>query len=96
MTDLYQLELKRLDGEATTLSEYAGKTLLIVNVASRCGLTPQYRGLEALYRKYRPKGPDIEWNFAKFLVGKDGELIARYDPRTAPSELAAEIERALS
>ncbi len=153
MTDLYQTNLQQLDGRETTLGEYAGKALLIVNVASKCGLTPHYEGLEALYRKYGPKGlvvlgfpcnqfgaqepgtpeqiqtfcstkydvtfplfakgdvngpnsqplyrelkgggPDIEWNFAKFLVGRDGKLIKRFDARTAPSELAADIERAL-
>jgi glutathione peroxidase len=153
MTDLYQTKLQRLDGAETTLGEYAGKLLLIVNVASKCGLTPHYEGLQDLYRKYEPRGlvvlgfpcnqfgaqepgtpeqilsfcntkydvtfplfakgdvngpnaqplfralkgsgPDIEWNFAKFLVARDGTLIKRYDPRTAPSDLAADIERAL-
>lgn len=153
MTDLYQTKLQKLDGSETTLGEYAGKVLLIVNVASKCGLTPHYEGLEALHRKYEPRGftvlgfpcnqfgaqepgtpeqiqtfcstkydvtfplfakgdvngpnaqplykelkgsgKDIEWNFAKFLVGRDGTLIKRFDARTAPSDLAADIERAL-
>ena len=156
-TSLYDIELERLGGERTSLREFQGKVLLIVNVASRCGLTPQYEGLEALYRKYAPRGlvvlgvpsnqfagqepgspaeiaafcsttydvtfpllaksdvngpnahplyralkqapagggSDIGWNFAKFLVGRDGRLITRYDPRTTPDQLEADIERAL-
>jgi glutathione peroxidase len=155
---LYDIELERLDGGKTSLREYQGKVLLIVNVASRCGLTPQYEGLEALHRKYGERGltvlgfpsnqfgaqepgtpaqiaefcstkydvtfplfakadvngadeqplyralkqapqgagGDIAWNFAKFLVGRDGQVIARYDPRSTPEQLAADIERALA
>lgn len=154
---LYEIPVVRLDGVSTTLAEYAGKVLLIVNVASACGLTPQYEGLEALYRKYAARGlvvlgfpsnqfgaqepgtpeqirdfcstkydvsfplfakgdvngakaqplyqqlkqaksgggSDISWNFEKFLIDKQGGVIARYAPRTAPDELTADIERAL-
>ncbi|MEQ8934619.1 MAG: glutathione peroxidase [Amphiplicatus sp.] len=56
MTDIYQFEAKRNDGKAEKLSAYEGKPMLIVNVASKCGFTPQYEGLEALYRKYKDKG----------------------------------------
>jgi glutathione peroxidase len=52
----YDIELKTLSGAASSLEEYRGKALLIVNLASRCGLTPQYTGLEALHRKYQAKG----------------------------------------
>ena len=56
MTSIYDFSAKTLDGTNTPLSAYRGKTLLIVNVASKCGFTPQYQGLEALYRKFAAKG----------------------------------------
>ena len=144
-------------GEKKSLGEYAGKVLLIVNVASRCGNTPQYSGLQKLQDKYKDQGfavlgfpcndfggqepgtldeikdfcslkfgvnfelfnkvhakgsttepyttlnktepsGDVSWNFEKFLVGKDGNVIARFQPGIEPSneELVAAIEVALA
>ncbi|QGM97348.1 glutathione peroxidase [Methylocystis parvus] len=56
MTTLYEIDAETIDGETKSLREFEGKTLLVVNVASKCGFTPQYAGLEALYRKYAGKG----------------------------------------
>ena len=161
MTTLYDFTAKTIDGTDTTLRNYAGKTLLVVNVASQCGLTPQYDGLQKLYEQYRarglevlgfpcnqfgaqepgtetqiktfcetrfgvtfplfakldvngaerhplyafltaqptqPDGPgDIQWNFAKFLIDKSGQVVARFSPTVAPAapELMQAIEQAL-
>ena len=54
--NVYEFKAKGIDGKEVSLSDYAGKTLLIVNVASQCGFTPQYEGLEKLYEKYKDKG----------------------------------------
>ena len=160
MTDAFGFSAVDIDGNLQPLSQYAGKVLLIVNVASQCGFTPQYTGLEALWRQYRDRGlvvlgfpcdqfghqepgseaeirnfcslnydvdfplfakvdvnganahplwrwlkeeksgllgiDAIKWNFSKFLVGRDGEVIARYAPAATPASLAADIEAALA
>lgn len=156
---LSELTLTRLDGAALPAADLAGKVVLVVNVASRCGLTPQYAQLVDLHHRYGPrglvvlgapcnqflgqepgsageiaefcsvtygvdfpllekqdvngahrsplfhwlissaagKGADISWNFEKFLVGRDGEVKARFSPRTPPDapEVLAAIEAAL-
>jgi glutathione peroxidase len=155
---IYDFKLDSIEGKPVELAKYKGQVLLVVNVASKCGLTPQYEGLEASYRKYKDKGfsvlgfpanefggqepgtnaeikefctgkynvtfpmfgkivvkgegihplykwlleqtdnkADIEWNFAKFVVGKDGKVVARFHPRTKPDDpaIVAVIEKAL-
>jgi glutathione peroxidase len=159
MTTIYDFAPTRLDGTDEKLSAYKDKTLLIVNVASKCGFTPQYAGLEALYRTYKDRGfavlgfpcnqfgaqepgnageianfcstsydvtfplfakidvngpgthpvyqflkqekkgllgtADIKWNFTKFLVGRNGEVVRRYAPQAKPEEIAKDIEAQL-
>ncbi|MCW2284129.1 glutathione peroxidase [Rhodoblastus acidophilus] len=56
MTEIFDIPLRAIDGQTRTLRDHAGKVLLAVNVASRCGFTPQYAGLEALYRRFAPRG----------------------------------------
>jgi glutathione peroxidase len=157
MTNAHDFSLETIDSRQKPLSEYAGKALLIVNVASKCGLTPQYAGLEELHRKLGPKGlavlgvpcnqfggqepgteaeiaafcsknygvtfdlfskidvkgagahplyqwltaesgGPVQWNFAKFLIAKDGSLAKRFEPTTPPDdeELLGAIDGALS
>jgi glutathione peroxidase len=157
MSDLYSIPLKTIDGAMTTLEQYRGGPMLIVNVASRCGCTPQYAALESLYKKYKdrrfvvlgfpcnqfgnqePGTEDdirsfcdtnygvtfpmfakidvnganthplyrhlkskrkgllgleaIAWNFTKFLVGPDGDVLKRYGPRRKPADIEEDIAR---
>jgi len=157
---LQSVPLEDIDGNKTSLKAYSGKVLLVVNVASRCGYTRQYAGLQALqekfaaqgfsvlgfpsndfggqepgteseiksfcsttynvtfplFKKVKVKGADkhplfaaltgkdspwpgeVKWNFGKFLIGKDGRLIKRWDSGTEPDdpELVAAIEAALA
>lgn len=161
MTTVHEFSATTIDGDDKSLGDFAGKTLLVVNVASECGLTPQYKGLEELHRKYKgrgfavlgfpcnqfagqepgsedeiksfcetrydvtfplfskidvngedrhplyqfltaqatqPDGPgDIKWNFAKFVVDKKGNVVARFDPATEPTDkdVTTVIEEAL-
>lgn len=157
---LYTIPLKDIDGKEASLKSYSGKVLLLVNVASKCGLTPQYQALQSLYEKHKDQGlvvigfpcndfggqepgtnaevkefcstnykvtfpimdklhvkgaeqhplyaeltgptaafpGEIKWNFGKFLVGRDGKVIARFEPKTAPddAEVTKAIETALA
>ena len=155
MASIYDLSAKTIDGAEQPLAAYRGKALLVVNVASKCGFTPQYEGLEALYRKLGPKGlvvlgfpcdqfghqepgdeaeikkfcalnyevsfplfakvevngPNahplyrelkhaapgvlgteaIKWNFTKFLVDKEGNVVRRYAPTDKPEGLEKDV-----
>ena len=160
MTTIYDFSAQTLTGKPRKLSDYKGKVLLVVNTASKCGFTPQYAGLEELFKKYKSRGlvvlgfpsnqfgeqepgPDseiaefcemnygvsfpmfskvdvngdaahplfkyltsskkgvlgsqaIKWNFTKFLVGRDGTVLERYAPTTAPADIGPDIEKALA
>ncbi|MQY37951.1 Thioredoxin/glutathione peroxidase BtuE [Streptomyces sp. RB17] len=148
MTNVLNIDIDALTGGPADLAQYAGKAVLVVNVASKCGLTPQYTGLEKLQERYADRGftvlgvpcnqflgqepgtaeeiaefcsatygvtfpltekvevngegrhplyqrlvdfadaeghsGDIRWNFEKFLIGRDGTIVARFSPQTEP------------
>ncbi len=156
---VYDYSAKTLDGQDVSLADYRGQVLLIVNPASKCGFTPQYEGLEALYKAYKDRGltvlafpcnqfgaqepgnaeeiasfcsltydvtfpvmskidvngegahplykflkkeqkgllgtEAIKWNFTKFLIGKDGEVVERFAPTTKPEDLKVAVEALL-
>jgi len=159
MTGLYDLTARDIDGRERSLSEFRGKVLLIVNTASQCGFTWQYKGLEALHRAYGARGvevlgfpsnqfknqepgdaeeiknfcsltydvtfpmfakidvkgeaqhplyayltaqksnflggKDVEWNFTKFLIDRNGKVRGRFSPLTKPEALKRRIEKLL-
>ena len=156
---VYDYSAKTLDGQDVSLADYRGQVLLIVNTASKCGFTPQYEGLEQLWRTYRDRGftilafpcnqfgaqepgnaeeiasfcsltydvtfpvmskidvngadahplykflkkeqkgllgtEAIKWNFTKFLIGKDGEVVERFAPTVKPEDLKVAVEALL-
>jgi glutathione peroxidase len=159
MDRLYDIEVTTIDGQRQRLEAYRGLVLLIVNVASRCGFTPQYAGLEAVYRKYQAQGfsvlgfpcdqfghqepgneaeikdfcrrtydvtfplfakidvngpaahplykhlksarrgflgtKAIKWNFTKFLVDRDGNVVGRYAPTVVAERIETDLKRLL-
>ncbi len=160
MTTAYDFKAKDIDGKDVSLADYKGKAILVVNVASKCGFTPQYSGLEKLWRDYSDKGlvvlgfpcdqfghqepgdeaeiknfcslnyevsfplfakidvngknahpfyqwlksekggvlgiDAIKWNFTKFLIDRDGKVIARFAPTDKPESLEKHIKKVLS
>ena len=159
MTTLYDFTVEANDGSAVNLADRRGKVLLVVNTASKCGFTPQYDGLQALYERYRDRGFEvlafpcnqfgsqepgsgeeigefcrvnhgvtfpimrkidvngsdaaplfdwlkaeapgvmgtkaIKWNFTKFLIDREGKVVARFSPTDTPESIAGDIENLL-
>jgi glutathione peroxidase len=159
MKHFYDFNAKNIRGEAVSMSTYKNNVVLVVNVASKCGYTPQYEGLEKLYKKYHAQGLEIlgfpcnqfrgqepgtaaeiqnfckvnfgvtfplfakidvngenvaplyaylkkqapgilgtegiKWNFTKFLIDRNGNIITRYGSSTKPAEIAKDIEKLL-
>jgi glutathione peroxidase len=158
--DLYAIDVTSIDGTTRTLAEYRGQVLLVVNVASQCGFTPQYAGLESLYREFKDRGfsvlgfpcnqfgsqepgsndeiaafcrtsydvsfpmfaridvngpaahplfrllktsrkgllgtEAIKWNFTKFLVDRDGQVVRRYAPTDTPQSIRPDVAKLLA
>ena len=159
MTTIYDFEVLDAQEKVQSLSQFKGKVVLIVNTASKCGFTPQYEGLQAIYQKYQSKGFEvlafpcnqfafqepgsnaeiqqfcqlnynvsfpvfakinvngrnthplykflrsqtkgpvgnpIKWNFTKFLVDRQGQVVERFEPVVKPEELSSQIESLLA
>ncbi|KAG7016963.1 putative phospholipid hydroperoxide glutathione peroxidase [Cucurbita argyrosperma subsp. argyrosperma] len=99
-TSVHDFTVEDARGNDVDLSIYKGKVLLIVNVASQCGLTnSNYTELAQLYAKYKDQGgifgDGIKWNFSKFLVNKDGKVVDRYAPTTSPLSIEKDVKKLL-
>ena len=150
MGNVYDYVMEDINGDPVPLSEYQGDVILIVNVASKCGYTPQYAGLQKLYEKYKDKGftilafpsnefgyeepgtneeirefcetnygvtfpifakitvltesasplyrfltkdrPEIKWNFEKFLIDREGNIVKRYKSKAEPAEIEEDLK----
>lgn len=156
--NIYDFEARNMDDELKSLGDYKGKVMLIVNTASKCGFTPQFKGLEALYQKYKEQGleiigfpcnqfkeqdpgtneeiksfceinygvtfevfqkidvkgdnidpiyeylinekkgllgKDIRWNFTKFLIDREGNVVKRFAPNVTPEKMDKYIRELL-
>jgi glutathione peroxidase len=159
MTTVYDFSARRIEGNEQSLADFRDQVLLVVNTASQCAQTPQYTGLQKLYKAYRRQGFSvlgfpcdqfghqepgdeneianfcstiyhvtfpmfakidvngsktlplfnwlkreqggllggrIKWNFTKFLIGRDGQVIDRFGSKVEPAELEADVEKALA
>lgn len=99
---IYSFKVKDANGTEVSLEGYKGKVLLIVNTATRCGFTPQYTQLEemSLYNYLKSKkgnadNPNIRWNFTKFLISKDGEVLQRFEPGDSMDKVDAAVAELL-
>lgn len=156
--EFYDFSAKKMNGQEVKMEEYKGKVVIVVNTASKCGLTPQFTELEEIYKEYKDRGleilgfpcnqfanqelgsnkeisefclinygvtftifekidvngenahplykylkkeakgiitNEIKWNFAKFLIDSEGNIVKRYAPTTKPSKLKNDIEKLL-
>ena len=89
--NIYDFSVEKINGEFTSLREYEGKVILIVNSATRCGFTPQYDELEDLYEAYVEDGFVI----LEFLVDRSGKGVARFEPTADFDKIKKEIEKLL-
>ena len=89
MTGIYNLEVKDIDLNLIKLDQYKGKTILIVNVASACGFTPQYKGLQSMYEKYKDKGLEILAFPCNQFGGQESGTNEEIRKISAPEELTS-------
>ena len=104
MKSIYDFSVKTISGEEKSLADYKGKVMLIVNTASKCGFMKcQYdceegKDLLGFLKSDFPSfilGDSIKWNFTKFLVNREGEVVARFEPITKPEKIESSIEKLL-
>ncbi len=159
MSSIYEFKVEKPNGESTSLNEFQGQVLLVVNTASKCGFTPQFEELQGLYDQYKDQGlmilgfpcdqfmnqefesddeimkfcqlnygvsfpmfskvdvkgsnahplfkfltsekkglltSEVKWNFTKFLINREGEVVKRYSPQTSPKKIEGDIKELLA